>query len=103
MELIFGFQGDRGRRPLPIKVRNTFIKEGQTREQSPATTSTHYIDYNDAYHIRETVERTAPNVTAYGFVIKTRAPGRYPIYVRAITDGGESSAVEDLFLNVETR
>jgi hypothetical protein len=103
LELIFGFEGDAGRRPQPLSVLNTFVKVGQTRTQSPADTPTHYIDYNDAYHIREQADRTRPNVSAFGFIVKTRAPGRYPVRLQMITDGGESFPVEHLTLTVETR
>jgi hypothetical protein len=102
-ELIFGFDGDESSRPVPIKAVNTFIKIGNRREQSPGKTDGHGIDYRDHYHIKETVETTKGNVYSLGFEIKTRKPGRYPIHLEMITDGGHSEFPERLYFVVEDR
>lgn len=101
---VFGFgDGDKDSRPLPKRVLNKFIKVGMRREQSPETNENHHIDYVDNYHIREQMERVVPNTYAYGFEVQTRAPGRYPAYLRIITDCGEARPRHPLVLVVETR
>jgi hypothetical protein len=100
---IFGFDGPAKDRPLPVSVRNEFIKDGLTREQSPKTTSSHYIDHGDCYHIKEPLERTKPNYYNYGFIVKTTTPGRYPVILEVITDCGEAKPKERLTLIVEER
>ena len=102
-EVVFGFLGNQSARPLPIKVVNTFIAQGLRREQSPDDTETHSISHKGNYHIMETRERTKPNVYAYGFLVRTREPGRYPIRFELITDCGEGKPVEPLVLVVEER
>lgn len=99
--LIFGFQGDQTKRPQPLKVLNTFIKEGKRREQSPVTDENHYIDHSDNYHIRDRSERIHPNCYALGFMVRTRAPGRYPVCLETITDCGEGKPLTPLVLVVE--
>jgi hypothetical protein len=96
---------DSGRQILvdPLSVRNAFIKDGLTREQSPKTSSSHYIDHGDCYHIKEAVERTKPNYYNYGFIVKTKTPGRYPVILEAVTDCGEAKPKEGLTLIVEER
>ena len=89
---MFGFGGDESARPFPTRV-----------EQSPADTASHFIDYDDRYHIREQVERTKANVYTYGYAVQTRAPGRYPIVIEAITDYGNGKPANKLILKVETR
>jgi hypothetical protein len=89
-EILFGFDGDRSKRPLPLSVLNTFIKKGFNREQNPEKNSNHYIDQDNHYHIVTTVDRPPPNVQALGFVVQTREPGRYPVVLEVITDCGEA-------------
>jgi hypothetical protein len=76
--LIFGF-GGYTQRPQPFKVLNTYIKVGQRREQSPSDNRNHSIDHKDRYHIREPIEFTKPNHYAYGFMVRTHEPGRFPV------------------------
>jgi hypothetical protein len=102
-ELIFGFLGDRSSRPVPIKAVNTFVKRGVRREQSPEENEQHVLDHNDNYHIAEKREWTRPNTYTVGFLVQTRRPGRYPMRLELITDGGESIPVEELVLIVEDR
>jgi hypothetical protein len=101
LEVAFGFHGDDAKRPMIIKFQNPFIKEGARREQSPATTPTHYIDHDDYYHIKEPSERTKPNTYTIGFVVQTRDAGRYPVYLEIITDCGDGKPREELTLIVE--
>lgn len=98
---VFGFGGDEGQRPMPLAVMNHFIKRGQNREETPATNATHFVDYNDAYHIRQKVERTKGDTFAYGFAVHTMGPGRYPIKVQIWTEFGSGVPSEPLFLTVE--
>jgi hypothetical protein len=103
LSFAIGFGGIEADRPRPIKVLNTFIKEGLRREQSPADNENHYIDYNNWYHIRDEVERIRPNFYAYGFLVQTKKPGRYPVLVEIITDCGEGKPSKELHLIVEDR
>jgi hypothetical protein len=91
-EIVFGFDGDPLKRPLPHRVLNEFIKKGFNREQDPDKNQNHYIDLHNHYHIVATVDRSPPNVQALGFVIQTRDPGRYPIVFEKIIDCGEAQS-----------
>src|ERR1700730_12309386 len=102
-EIIFGFQGDPARRPLPKKVLNEFIKIGKRREQTPDTNENHSIDEHDNYHIREDRRLSYPNNYTYGFVVQTREPGVYPILFEVITDCGEGIPKKGAFLTVDPR
>jgi hypothetical protein len=101
MEIIFGFRGDALQRPVPLHVLNSYIKHGKRRIQSPDTNPDHYIDHEEFYHIKETSERTYPNVYTLGFLVQTRNPGRYPVLLEAMTDCGEAKAKEELVLIVD--
>lgn len=100
-ELIFGFDGNVGEKPNISSVVNHFIAFGLNREQSPETSPNHYIDYRGHYHIRETLERTKPNVYAYGFRIRTHNAGRFPIHLNVVTECGEGWPSKPLLLVVE--
>ena len=99
---LFGFRGYT-QHPRPLKVVNTYIKQGKRREQSPDDTEGHYIDKKDRYHIRESVERTKSNHYAYGFLVRTFAPGRYPVVIETITDCGEGKPKKELVLVVDPK
>ena len=101
--LIFGFSGDPSEKPEPLSVQNTFIVKGKRREQSPDTDENHSIDYNGSYHIQETREIVKPTTYAYGFIVRTRKPGRYPVVLILLTDCGEAVPNTDLFMVVEER
>lgn len=101
MELLFGFRGDALQRPMPLHVLNSYIKHGKRRTQSPDTNADHYIDHEDFYHIKETSERTYPNVYTLGFLVQTREPGRYPVLLEVMTDCGEAKAKKELVLIVD--
>jgi hypothetical protein len=101
--LIFGFRGTASEKPEPLSVLNTFIAKGRRREQSPDTDENHSIDYNGSYHIREVKEIVKPTTYAYGFKVRTRTPGRYPVVLIVLTDSGEAVPRTDLFLVVEDR
>jgi hypothetical protein len=90
IEILFGFDGDPNRRPLPVSVLNAFIQHGFNREQNPDKNQNHYIDHHNHYHIVQTVDRSPPNTQALGFVVQTREPGRYPIVLEVITEVGEA-------------
>jgi hypothetical protein len=97
-ETVFGFEGDRTKRPLPIRILNTFIKHGDGREQHPNKNTNHYIDQDDYYHIVRTVDRSPPNTQIIGFMVQTREPGRFPVYLGIITDCGEAKPHNDLLV-----
>jgi len=101
--VIFGFRGKPDEKPEPISYLNTFIRRGLRREQSPDTHDNQFVDYNGSYHLRD--ERPLVNTThySYGFVVRTKKPGRYPIVFIAITDCGEAVPTNELFLTVEER
>lgn len=90
LELVFGFTGDRLRRPVPLRVRNTFIKTGINREISPKDHPNHYVDHDDKYHINTPVERSPPTTYVVGFVIQTNEPGNFPVLLDIVTDCGEA-------------
>lgn len=100
-EIVFGFIGDQTTKPVPLKTINEFIKIGLRREQSPETNENHAIDMSDNYHIREDRHVSLPNNYSYGFVVKTRATGVFPIRFELITDGGESCPHNSLYLTVD--
>jgi len=100
-ELILVFDGDPDQKPLPKSVVNTFIKEGSARSQDPKTNSSHYIDYDDCYHIKARVEHTRGNTYAIGFSVETRGAGRYPVRFMVMTEDGEGRSRNDLMLIVE--
>ena len=102
-ELVFGFYGKDHEKPMPVRSLNSFIKIGKHREQDPAQTDGHAIDFKDHYHIKETAEQTVGNNYTAGFVVKTRKPGRYRVLLEIITDCGEGKPIEELFLVVEDR
>jgi hypothetical protein len=100
-EIVFGFDGDASKRPLPHKVLNEFIKKGFNREQDPDKNQNHYIDQHNHYHIVATVDRSPPNVQAIGFVVQTRDPGRYPVVFEKIIDCGEAKSFIKLHVIVD--
>jgi hypothetical protein len=99
-EIVFGFEGEPGCRPEPLRTSNTFIKVGKSKYQDPREERTHYIDAKDAYHIQSTHERTAGNTYTLGFIVKTHRPGRYPVRLVVISDAGESLPKKPLVLIV---
>jgi hypothetical protein len=99
-EILFGFDGDRERRPLPQSILNTFIKKGFNRVQNPDKDTNHYIDQDNHYHIVTTADRSPPNVQALGFVVQTREPGRYPVVLEIITDCGEAKPYFRVYVTV---
>jgi hypothetical protein len=100
-EIVFGFDGDPSKRPLPHRVLNEFIKKGFNREQDPDKNQSHYIDVHNHYHIVTTVDRSPPNVQAIGFVVQTRDPGRYPVVFEKIIDCGEAKSFINLYVIVD--
>jgi hypothetical protein len=101
-EIVFGFYGDRSKRPAPKRVLNSFIKEGMNREPSPATNPNYYIDQDDHYHITNPADRTPPHTYVMGFIVQTNAPGRYPVLLGVFTECGEATPHNDLEIIVET-
>jgi hypothetical protein len=101
LEIVFGFYGDRSKRPFPKRALNTFINEGMNREPSPATNPNYYIDQDDHYHITTPAERTPPHTYVMGFIVQTNEPGRYPVLLGVFTDCGEANPDNDLYVVVE--
>jgi hypothetical protein len=101
LEIVFGFFGDRDKRPVAKRVLNTFIKEGANREPTPANNPNHYIDQDDHYHNSTPAERTASHVYVTGFIVQTREPGRYPVLLGIFTECGEANPHNDLAVVVE--
>jgi hypothetical protein len=64
IEVVFGCHGSDITRPVPLRVLNRFIKHGVNREQSPDTHASNYIDKDDHYHIKETVDRSPPSYSS---------------------------------------
>ena len=102
-DIVFGFVGDKDRRPVPIRALNEFIKAGKRRDQSPENSDNHFLDENDNYHIREQRFLTKSNCYRYGYLVQTREPGCYPIRLEVVTECGEGLPVNGLFLIVEAR
>jgi len=100
-EIIVGIKGDSERRPRLKEMNNLFVKEGKGAGGSPAQRESHYIDYDDNYHIKERVDRTKGNKYALGFIVETRDPGTYDLSVSAMTDDGEGKASNLLTIRVE--
>jgi hypothetical protein len=100
---MFGFDGDPSKKPRPLMVLNTFIKEGSGREQSPGNNERHHLDYGDYYHIEGERERISPTFYAMGFVVQTREPGTHPVRIEINTGFGEAKTKQKLLLIVEGR
>jgi len=98
-ELIFGFEG--GAKPLPQSWRNIFVSVGRTSAVDPKESETHSIDDKGNYHIKEDHTRVQGNDYTAGFMVQTRAPGRYPIRLVTISDAGESRPSNQLALVVQ--
>lgn len=99
-DVVFGFLGHPECRPVPLKGFNEFIKTGKRRERSPENDDNHYIDENDNYHIRETRSLVKPNPYRYGYLVRTREPGDYPIRLEIVTESGEALPINGVFLRV---
>lgn len=100
LEIVFGCEGDRTIRPVPLRVFNRFIKIGLNREQDPTKNSNNYIDNDDHYHIVAMMDRSPGNTQALEFVVKTKKPGNFPILLQVITDAGEAKPKNNLSLTV---
>jgi len=101
--IAFGFIGHPDKKPVPLKAVNEFIKIGKRREQSPETNENHMLDIHDHYQIREDRHLSPPNNYTYGFLVRTREPGTYPILLEMITDSGEGRPRNSLWLTVDPR
>jgi hypothetical protein len=99
-ELIFGFLGDLDKRPLPDHVSQSFIKR-EMNKRSPDTSSSHYIDHTNHYHIRDDVNRTKYNTYVKEFVVNTRDVGEYPVLLLVATDCGEGKPYGELLVIVD--
>lgn len=99
-ELLFGILGEGA--PEIVKYRDDFVRGGLRAERSPETADSHYFDSKGAYHIQEDRPRVLGGLSTYGFVIKTKAPGIFPVRVGVITDSGDWET-KALRIVVETR
>lgn len=97
----FGFEGDADKRPLPMAMRNEWIKQGLRREESPDTNPDHIINAKDRYEVRRTRPRTTDNEYTLGFSVKTRAPGRYKVILYIFAEEREGLPDRDLYVVVE--
>jgi hypothetical protein len=101
LEIVFGFFGDNSKRPIPLRVFNSFVKIGVEREQHPNTNTNHYIDHDDRYHIKTDLVRSPPNTHVTGFVVQTREPGTYPVLLELIIDCGEAKPRKQMKIIVD--
>lgn len=94
-ELAVSVGGDIDKKPLPLAVNNTFIKEGLLKRQSPQDNEKHYIDYNGTYRIVSDRVHVIGTPYAIGFEFQTREPGEYPVTFKVKTEngGGRSAMV----------
>ena len=100
-QMVFGFDGDREKRPIPQSVVNSYVHKGSEKYQSPDTHTNHYIDEKYRYHIRHSRNRTPTDVIAIGFTIEARSPGEYPVYLMVVTEEGDGSLRQPLTVVVE--
>jgi hypothetical protein len=99
-EIIFGFYGDREKRPRPWRVLNRFIQIGINRQQDPYKNPTNYIDNDNHYHIVTTADRSPGNTQTVEFVVETKQAGKFPVLLGVITDSSEAMARNDLHITV---
>jgi hypothetical protein len=98
-ELDFECQGPTETKPYAIKLFNRFIEDGAGQVVTPGPDNKHYRDKHKVYHARE--DRIFPPARiAIGFLIKTRASGRFPVSFGFI--GNEViGSIGGLFITVE--
>ncbi len=102
MELVFGFVGDKARKPEILYVKNTWVVRGRSVE-TPEDDEDNYVDADGTYHIKRTAERAKGNCYAIGYFLRTKEPGVYPVRLEAMTDSGESMPRHGLTVTVENR
>lgn len=74
-----------GKVPVVDHYKLQFIKVGKD-EKFPKTDEGHWVDHHDIYHITEERQRLAGQDIPYGFIVKTRDPGRYQMKVHVGVD-----------------
>jgi len=99
--IIFGFRGDEGSRPQPYAMINTFVKQGQLRDQSPADNPNHSIDNKYRYQVREVRRRSTAKEYTLRFRVKTRAPGRYKVIMHILAEDRQGRPDKNMYLIVE--
>lgn len=100
-EIIVGFVRPDPNNPIMKSYQNKFIQRGKGRTIDPDDDLRHYVDYNGAYHIRDRAERTTGNNYTLGFIVETKAAGRFPLHIDAMTDTGEGNCMSQLVLVVD--
>lgn len=99
--LIMGFEGDEDRRPKIISLENRFVARGKAKWGSPEENENHTVTDKDRYQVKGEEFRVRGNTATVGLNVQTRAPGRYEVYLRTITESGEGRPWQPLTLVVE--
>jgi hypothetical protein len=86
-EMIVGFKGNPGQKPVFTKYHNRYIKVGKGREVDPqAEEEDDYIDKHQYYHRKVARSVSADIVLSFAFTIRTNAIGLFPLHVLFISE-----------------
>jgi hypothetical protein len=92
--------GDVRARPYATEYFNRFIEVGSGRSIKPGEGSTHYIDRDHLYHIKEPMVWSVRSTRAIAFKMLTGEPGTYPFKLFFPGDAVEG-VTADLLIRVE--
>jgi hypothetical protein len=76
--ILFGCDGDLDRKPYPTAVDNEFVLAGRHKSANPDSNPAHSLLASLQYQIVEDRSWIVGSSVAWGFRLKTRAPGVYP-------------------------
>jgi hypothetical protein len=74
--------------PLVDHYKLQFVRIGES-EKFPKADVGHWIDHHDTYHITEERPRAKHQYFTYGFIVKTRDAGNFPMSIGLGFDGSE--------------
>lgn len=100
-ELIAYFNGTSDQRPEFLGTQNAFMARGIKKERSPETDETEYVSDKGGYHIQRPRMVSKGNTYSTGYLLRTKAPGRYRLKIMTMTESGEGNAREDLTVIVQ--
>lgn len=95
---LFGCLGERDLKPFAFAFDNEFVIAGSARYASPETNPNHNLLLNRHYQMAEDRAWLTTNPIAWGFRIKTVAPGTYP--ARIVFHGEEVEGVAEASIRV---
>jgi len=96
-----GFHGPEEERPDILEYVNDFVKRGQIKNSDPDTSDTDWIDANNRYTKNTGVSRFRGYNRVFGYTLRTKGPGVFPINFATVTEAGEARPCSKLTLIVE--